>query len=64
MTMFQKKAAETAAQRRARMKDAVEKKHAELDAQADGLLDKLRASKWTAAILIGGAVAVAVWALA
>lgn len=44
MTMFQ----------RQKLKEYTEKMNAEADAKADSLLDKLKASKWTAAIL-GGA---------
>lgn len=46
MTMFQRK----------RIKEEIERRHELAEAGADGLLDKLKASKWTAAILSGAAV--------
>ncbi len=49
MTMFQRKRIRT-------IKEALEKQNAAVDANADKLLDKLKASKWTAAVLLGAAV--------
>ncbi len=45
--------------------EEMEKVNAEMDTQADSFLDKLKASKWTAAILFGAAVIVIVvlWSL-
>jgi hypothetical protein len=55
MTMFQRK----------RIKEEMERQHALAEAGADSLLGKLKASKWTAAILLGAIVLAAgfVWAL-
>ena len=46
-------------------KEKAEEINVEADAQADSFLDKLKASKWTAAILLGAAVIVIVilWSL-
>ena len=46
-------------------KEKAEEINVETDAQADSFLDKLKASKWTAAILLGAAVIVIVvlWSL-
>lgn len=49
MTMFQRK-------RIRALKEEMERQHAVTDSGADRLLDKLKASKWTAAILLGVAV--------
>jgi hypothetical protein len=46
MTMYQ----------RNRIKEEIDRQNAAADADADRLLDKLRASKWTAAILLASAV--------
>lgn len=56
MTQFQRK----------RIKEEIERKNAAADAGADRLLDKLRASKWTGAILLAAAVILLVllWGLA
>ncbi len=45
--------------------EEMEKVNAEMDTQADSFLDKLKASKWTAAILLGAAVIaiVVLWSL-
>jgi len=42
MTMYQ----------RSRVKEEIEKQTAAADAEADGILEKLQKSKWTAAILL------------
>jgi hypothetical protein len=47
MTMFQRK-------RIREIKEEIEKQHAAVEAGADRLIDKLKASKWTVAILLGG----------
>lgn len=41
---------------RNRIKEEIDRQNAQADAEADRLLDKLRASKWTAAILLAAAV--------
>lgn len=46
MTMYQ----------RNRIKEEIDKQNAAADAEADSLLDKLKASKWTAAIMLAAAV--------
>ena len=46
MTMYQ----------RNRIKEEIERQNAAADANADRLLDKLRASKWTAGILLASVV--------
>ena len=46
MTMFQRKRIRI-------IKEEMEKQNAAIDASADRLLDKLKASKWTAAVLLG-----------
>jgi hypothetical protein len=48
MTMFQRKRIRI-------IKEEMEKQNAAVDASADKLLDKLKASKWTAAVLLLGA---------
>ena len=56
MTQFQRK----------RIKEEIEKQNAAVDAGADSFLDKLRASKWTGAILLAVAavmVIVVLWDL-
>ncbi|SCX82406.1 hypothetical protein SAMN05216308_101431 [Nitrosospira sp. Nsp13] len=56
MTQFQRK----------RIKEEIEKQNAAVDAGADRFLDKLRASKWTGAILLAVAavmVIVVLWNL-
>lgn len=55
MTMYQ----------RNRIKQEFDRQNAAVDAEADGLLDKLKASKWTAAILLGSIVVliVIIWSL-
>ena len=55
MTMYQ----------RNRIKEEIDKQNAAADAGADKLLDKLKASKWTGAILLATAVVVIVvlWGL-
>lgn len=56
MTQFQRK----------RIKEAIDRQNAAVDASADSLLDKLRASRWTGAILFGVVMAVAIvilWSL-
>jgi hypothetical protein len=47
------------------IQEEVERQHAAVEARADGLLEKLKGSKWTAAILLGAVVfAIAVlWSL-
>ena len=49
MTMFQRKRIRI-------IKEELEKQNAAVDASADKLLDKLKASKWTAAVLSGAAL--------
>ncbi|SOD41721.1 hypothetical protein [Nitrosovibrio sp. Nv4] len=49
MTMFQRK-------RIRALKEDMERQHAVADSGADRLLDKLKASKWTATILLGAVV--------
>jgi hypothetical protein len=49
MTMFQRKRIRI-------IKEELEKQNAAVDASADNLLDKLKASKWTAAVLLGAAL--------
>ncbi|BCT67984.1 MULTISPECIES: hypothetical protein [unclassified Nitrosospira] len=49
MTMFQRKRIRI-------IKEELEKQNAAVDASADKLLDKLKASKWTAAVLLGAAL--------
>jgi hypothetical protein len=49
MTMFQRKRIRI-------IKEEMEKQNAAVDASADRLLDKLKASKWTAAMLLGAAL--------
>lgn len=49
MTMFQRKRIRI-------IKEEMEKQNAAIDASADRLLDKLKASKWTAAMLLGVAL--------
>lgn len=58
MTMFQRKRIRI-------IKEEMEKQNAAADASADRLLDKLKASKWTAAVLVGaGLFAIALlWVL-
>ncbi|MEO5655376.1 MAG: hypothetical protein ABIR00_05260 [Nitrosospira sp.] len=51
MTMFQRKRIRI-------IKEELEKRNAAVDASADKLLDKLKASKWTAAVLLGAALLV------
>ncbi|WP_025039861.1 hypothetical protein [Nitrosospira briensis] len=46
MTMFQRKRIRI-------IKEELEKQNAAVDASADKLLDKLKASKWTAVVLLG-----------
>jgi|SRR5688500_6342519 len=46
MTMYQRKRIKA-------VKDEIERQHAAVDSGADRLLEKLKASKWTAAILLG-----------
>ena len=55
MTMYQ----------RNRIKEEIERQNAAADANADRLLDKLRASKWTAGILLASVVILIVilWSL-
>jgi hypothetical protein len=38
------------------VKEDMERQHAAIDSSADRLLEKLKASKWTAAILLGAVV--------
>ena len=52
MTMFQRKRIKA-------IQEEVERQHAAVEDRADGLLEKLKGSKWTAAILLG-AVAFAI----
>ena len=49
MTMFQRKRVRA-------VKEEMKRQHAAIDAHADRLLDKLKASKWTAALLLAAAV--------
>lgn len=49
MTMYQRKRIKA-------VKDEIERQHAAVDSGADRLLEKLKASKWTAAILLGAVV--------
>lgn len=49
MTMFQRKRIRI-------IKEEMEKQNAAVDASADKLLDKLKASKWTAVVLLGAAL--------
>ena len=49
MTMFQRKRIKA-------IQEEVERQHAAVEARADGLLEKLKESKWTAAILLGAVV--------
>ena len=51
MTMFQRKRIRI-------IKEELEKRNAAVDASADKLLDILKASKWTAAVLLGAALLV------
>ncbi|SOD42366.1 hypothetical protein [Nitrosovibrio sp. Nv4] len=55
MTMFQ----------RQKLKEYAEKMNAEADKGADSLLDRLKASKWTAVMLLGAAVVMIIflWAI-
>jgi uncharacterized membrane protein len=55
MTMYQ----------RNRIKEEINRQNAAADADADRLLDKLRSSKWTAAILLASAVVLIIilWSL-
>ncbi|WP_156972511.1 hypothetical protein [Nitrosospira sp. NpAV] len=56
MTQFQRK----------RIKEEIDRQNAMVDASADSLLDKLRASKWTGAILLAAAMAIVIvvlWSL-
>ncbi|PTR10830.1 hypothetical protein C8R32_101360 [Nitrosospira sp. Nsp5] len=50
MTQFQRK----------RIKEEIEKQNAAVDAGADRFLDKLRASKWTGAILLAVAAVIVI----
>lgn len=54
MTLFQRK----------RIKEEVNRHNAVLDARADSLLDKLRASRWTGLALIAVVLAAAVFSAA
>ncbi|HJT51953.1 MAG TPA: hypothetical protein VJ734_08445 [Nitrosospira sp.] len=47
MTMFRRK-------RIRDIKEEIERQYAAAEADADRLMDKLKASKWTVAILLGG----------
>jgi hypothetical protein len=49
VTMFQRKRIKA-------IQEEVERQHAAVEARADGLLEKLKGSKWTAAILLGAVV--------
>lgn len=49
MTMYQRKRIKA-------VKEEMERQHAAIDSSADRLLEKLKASKWTAAILLGAVV--------
>ena len=49
MTMFQRKRIKA-------IKEEMERQHAAIDLGADRLIEKLKASKWTAAILLGAVV--------
>lgn len=51
MTMFQRK-------RIRLIKEEMERRHAVADSAADNLLDKLKSSKWTAAILAAAIAAI------
>jgi hypothetical protein len=55
MTMYQ----------RNRLKEEIDRQNAAAEADADRLLDKLRSSKWTAAILLASAVVLIIilWSL-
>ncbi len=54
MTQFQRK----------RIKEEIERQNAAADAGADRLLDRLRASKWTGAILLAAVIVIVVlWSL-
>jgi hypothetical protein len=55
MTMYQ----------RNRIKEEIDKQNAAADTEADRLLDKLKGSKWTAAILLAGVVVllIVLWTL-
>ncbi|SCY25886.1 hypothetical protein SAMN05216420_10420 [Nitrosospira sp. Nl5] len=53
MTMFQRK-------RIRDIKEEMDRQHAEAEAGADSLLDKLKASKWTGALLFAVALIVMV----
>ena len=50
MTQFQRK----------RIKEEIDRQNAAADARADSLLDKLQASKWTGAILLGTATVIVI----
>ncbi len=54
MTLFQRK----------RIKEEINRHNAVLDARADSLLDKLRASRWTGLALIAVVLAAAVFSAA
>lgn len=58
MTMFQRKRIKA-------IKEEMERHHAAVEAQADGLLEKLKESKWTAAIMLGAVMfaTVVLWSL-
>ncbi|MBA4141935.1 MAG: hypothetical protein H0X43_02790 [Nitrosospira sp.] len=57
MTLFQRKRIRV-------IKEEMERRHAAAEAGADNLLDKLKAFKWTAAVLAGAvSVIVFLWSL-
>ena len=52
---------------RKRIKEEIDRQNAAADARADSLLDKLQASKWTGAILLGAVLVIMIillWSLA
>jgi hypothetical protein len=58
VTMFQRKRIKA-------IQEEVERQHAAVEARTDGLLEKLKGSKWTAAILLSAVVfaIVVLWSL-